>query len=129
MLKKFCSLNVRTQSMTSQLFTRCFSKFTEHRDYDDQVAISEDKKTIVCWHPHKPFPYECSLPLPDVPIKEDHSVLKVQSTPALRNIHRPKPTDLERLELMKITHTTKHVWFPIARKVKRRKPNMDRPYL
>ncbi|XP_017776561.1 PREDICTED: 39S ribosomal protein L42, mitochondrial [Nicrophorus vespilloides] len=95
-----------------------------------KVVVTNDESTFVAWHPKQDFPYECTKPLPEVECKDDeNSVLKMQFTPELYSILNKKKPEEARLELMNITHTTKHRWFPRARDRKAKKTPMDRPYL
>lgn len=95
---------------------------------EDRVVITDDGSTIVCWHPERPFPYECSKPLPESPTVE-HSVLKVQNSSNIYEVFKTTKEDQVRQELMNITHTTKHRWFPNNKNFKRRKAYRDREYL
>lgn len=92
------------------------------------VALTEDESTFVVWHPKEDFPYECTRPLPEA-IPESDSVLKTQLTDELMNVFKKKTPEQSRQELMNITHTTKHRWFPRARDKKAKKTPMDREYL
>ncbi|CAH0546020.1 unnamed protein product [Brassicogethes aeneus] len=104
---------------------RCYS--TNIQDY--KVALTDDKTTIVAWHPRQDFPYECTRPLPEIKVEESTSVLKTQLTPELLSVFNKKTPEQARQELMNITHTTKHRWFPRARDKKAKKTPMDREYL
>lgn len=92
----------------------------------EAVIFMEDDRMIVCWHPEKPFPYECSLPLPEE--KPDISVLCIGDKDVADVFRKKKPYQVIE-ELAKITYTTKHRWYPSSRDKKERKPEPDRPYL
>ena len=94
---------------------------------DEQITLTDDGSTFVCWHPEPQFPYECSRPLPDT--QEVHSVLKVQDLEEVRSVFREKKEEFVRQELMNITYTTKHRWFPRARDKYAKNTPPDREYL
>lgn len=96
----------------------------------ERIAVTDDGSTIVCWHPEKPFPYECSKPIPEETNNEVNSVLKVQNISAIYDVFKPKDEERTREELMKLTYTSKHVWFPQGKKTYKKKPvPRDREYL
>ncbi|KAF7270773.1 mitochondrial ribosomal protein L42 [Rhynchophorus ferrugineus] len=94
-----------------------------------KIVSTKDETTLVAWHPKQDFPYECTRPLPVEKVAENPSVLKTQLTPELLSIFNKKTPEQSRLELMNITYTTKHRWFPRARDRKAKKTPMDRDYL
>ncbi|XP_030765915.1 39S ribosomal protein L42, mitochondrial [Sitophilus oryzae] len=102
-----------------------------HRNFSSEhkIVSTKDESTLVAWHPKRDFPYEFSKPLPEEKIKENPSALKTQLTSELMSIFNKKTPEQARLELMNITHTTKHRWFPRARDKKAKKTPMDREYL
>ncbi|KAJ3664030.1 hypothetical protein Zmor_008236 [Zophobas morio] len=103
---------------------RLFSaKFPGHK-----IVLADDESTFVAWHPKLDYPYECTQPLPEVSVT-DTSVLKTQLTPQLMEVFNKKTPEQARQELMNITHTTKHRWFPRARDKRAKKTPMDREYL
>lgn len=94
------------------------------------ISMTEDGSTLVVFHPKSDFPYECTTPLSEVKTKENTSVLKTNLTPELKEIFHKKRPEQAREELMALTHTTKHRWFPRARDKKAKKNTpMDREYL
>lgn len=95
----------------------------------NKIVLTDDESTYIAWHPKQDFPYECSRPLPEPDVIENKTVLKTQVTPELMSVLGKKSPDQARLELMNITHTTKHRWFPRARDRKAKKTPMDREYL
>ncbi|ENN73161.1 39S ribosomal protein L42, mitochondrial [Dendroctonus ponderosae] len=94
-----------------------------------KIVSTSDGSTLVAWHPKQDFPYECTRPLPQQTTEEDASVLKTKLTPELLSIFNKKTPEQARAELMSITHTTKHRWFPLARRKRWRKTSPDREYL
>uniref|UniRef100_A0A1B6DVY7 Large ribosomal subunit protein mL42 n=1 Tax=Clastoptera arizonana TaxID=38151 RepID=A0A1B6DVY7_9HEMI len=88
---------------------------------EDRVVITDDGSTIVCWHPEKSFPYECSKPLPETPTVE-HSVLKVQNSADIYEVFKSTKKEEVQAELMKITHTTKHKWVHPPKRFLKKKP-------
>lgn len=101
------------------------------RNYSSNYKIvsTKDESTLVAWHPKQDFPYECTKPLPVEKVAENPSALKTQLTPELLSVFNKKTPEQTRLELMNITYTTKHRWFPRARDRKAKKTPMDREYL
>ncbi|KAK5642363.1 hypothetical protein RI129_008530 [Pyrocoelia pectoralis] len=93
------------------------------------IVLTDDRSTYVAWHPQQDFPYECTRPLPEPKIEESTSVLKTNLTPELMQIFKKKTDEQARQELMNITFTTKHRWFPRARDKRAKKTPMDREYL
>lgn len=94
-----------------------------------KIVLTKDGSTLVAWHPKEDFPYEYTKPLPEPKIEENTSVLKTQMTNDLKQIFKKKTPEQARQELMNITYTTKHRWFPRARDKKAKKTPMDREYL
>lgn len=92
----------------------------------EAVIFMEDDRMVVCWHPEKPFPYECSLPLPEE--KPDISVLCIGDKDVTEVFRKKKPYQVVE-ELAKITYTTKHRWYPRSRDKRAKKTEPDRPYL
>ncbi|KAI9582725.1 hypothetical protein GQX74_011942 [Glossina fuscipes] len=99
------------------------------RNLVEAVAITKNGKTAVAWHPDPSYPYEYTKPLPNF-IEEDTSrIVKEESLRTAMNAFKEKRPEVAREELMRLTHTTKHRWFPRARDKKAKKTPMDRPYL
>ena len=92
------------------------------------VVVTDDGSTFVSWHPKQDFPYECTKPLPETE-QQETSVLKTKLTPELMEVLKKKTPDQARQELMNITHTTKHRWFPRARDRRAKETPMNREYL
>ncbi|KAH8302385.1 hypothetical protein KR044_005900 [Drosophila immigrans] len=95
----------------------------------DSVAVTKNGKTIVAWHPETPFPYEHTKPLPQIVARQSSQVIKEEALQSAMSAFKNKHPEVAREELMKLTHTTKHRWFPRARDKKAKKTQMDRPYL
>lgn len=93
-----------------------------------QVVLADDGRTLVCWHPEPEFPYEHSLPLPEE--TKVTAIMKGMDR-GLRDVSHLEDMkeQFAREELMKMTSTTKHRWFPRLQKKKAKKTPMDRPYL
>lgn len=109
---------------------RAYICSTRHIKYStlplEAVIFTEDDRMIVCWHPEKPFPYECSLPL--LEDKPDTSVLCIGDKD-VADVFRKKKSYQVVEELAKITYTTKHKWYPRSRDKKAKNTEPDRPYL
>ncbi|KAJ4449355.1 hypothetical protein ANN_00753 [Periplaneta americana] len=104
---------------------RCMSS---SKKLDEQITVTDDGSTIVFWHPEPHFPYECSRPIPENK-QETLGAMKVQSLDEVRSIFKEKKEEFVRQELMNITYTTKHRWFPRSRDKYRREIPPDREYL
>ena len=95
----------------------------------EKVAITNDGKTIVAWHPDVEFPYEFSKPIPKAAEAESASLIKDIKIQTAMRAFKDKHPEVARQELMSLTHTTKHRWFPRSRDKRSKKTPMDRPYL
>lgn len=98
-------------------------------DSKEEMTVTDDGGIIVCWHPEKPFPYECSKPLPEEIPVQSKTILKMEDKEEIYRVFRHKSEELVRRELMNITYTTKHRWFPRSRDAKAKKTKPNRPYL
>ncbi|XP_050506677.1 39S ribosomal protein L42, mitochondrial [Diabrotica virgifera virgifera] len=110
----------------------CFTRLITTRPLStghQKIVVTDQGSTIIAWHPKDDFPYECTRPLPVEPENETATVLKTTVTPELLGIFNKKTPEQARQELMNITHTTKHRWFPRARDKRAKKTPMDREYL
>ncbi|XP_057662582.1 39S ribosomal protein L42, mitochondrial [Diorhabda carinulata] len=94
-----------------------------------RIVITDNGSTLIAWHPKEDFPYECTRPLPEEEPCETSTVLKTTLTPELLSIFNKKTPEQARQELMNITFTTKHRWFPRSRDKRAKKTPMDREYL
>lgn len=99
------------------------------RNLIEAVAVSPNGKTIVAWHPEPDYPYEFTKPLPVASEKQSVSLLKEESLNSAMSAFKDKKPEVAREELMRLTHTTKHRWFPRSRDKRAKKTPMDRPYL
>ncbi|GLV34434.1 mitochondrial ribosomal protein L42 [Carabus blaptoides fortunei] len=95
----------------------------------DRIVVTDDGTTFVAWHPRQDFPYDCTRAIPVKVIEESNTVLKSVMGPELKQMFKKKTPEVARQELMNITHTTKHRWFPRARDKKAKKTDPDREYL
>ncbi|XP_055839348.1 39S ribosomal protein L42, mitochondrial [Episyrphus balteatus] len=95
----------------------------------EAIAVSDNGKTIVAWHPDTPFPYEFSRPISPTVAKDSGSLVKEASLTNAMRAFKEKHPEVARQELMNLTHTTKHRWFPRSRDKRAKKTPMDRPYL
>ncbi|XP_037070911.1 39S ribosomal protein L42, mitochondrial-like [Pollicipes pollicipes] len=108
---------------------------------EHKVVVSNNGSTIVCWHPEPAFPYECSKPLPAPETSAaDQSALRNPFTDgldsSLKGVQRYKHMFVRRSdkqvreELMKLTHTNKHIWFPHKGiKYRKKNPPRDRDFM
>lgn len=104
-----------------------FTKFISTRP--EIIVLSNDCTTFVAWHPQIDFPYKCTQPIPSNITQETNTILKTEMSQELKQIFKTKTPDVARQELMNITHTTKHRWFPRARDKRAKKTEPDRKYL
>lgn len=96
---------------------------------DERIVLTKDGTTFVAWHQKQDFPYEYTRPIPERAIEESNTVLRTVMSPELKQIFKTKTPDAAREELMNITHTTKHRWFPRSRDKRAKKTVPDREYL
>lgn len=102
-------------------------QWSSSRNLGEKITVTDDGSTIICWHPEPCFPYDCSRPLPEE--QETHSTLQIQSLDEVRSVFKEKKPEFVRQELMSLTHTTKHRWFPRSRDKYAKKTPPDREYL
>jgi len=95
----------------------------------EAVAVTRSGRTIVAWHPDTPHPYENTQPLPKIAEIQSSAVVKESALKMAMQAFKSKHPEVARQELMQLTHTTKHRWFPRARDRKAKQTPMDRPYL
>ncbi|XP_077540256.1 mitochondrial ribosomal protein L42 [Haemaphysalis longicornis] len=104
-----CSLQQGVNFCTSEALLKSRSQ--------QRIVLTDDGSTIVCWHPEEEFPYEHTKPLPNIRprLDEANSALKLQYR--LENIEKHYRNDrLEIEDLVKMTYTTKHRWYPNNKK-------------
>jgi large subunit ribosomal protein L42 len=106
---------------------RSLRQGSSSRNLGEKITVTDDGSTIVCWHPEQCFPYDCSRSLPEK--QETHSTLQIQSLDEVRSVFTEKKQEFVRQELMSLTHTTKHRWFPRAIDKYAKKTPADREYL
>lgn len=97
--------------------------FDSQKDY---VVTANNGRTVVCWHPEKEFPYECSRPLPENQIKP-HPHLSID--PQVVQIFHQRTENSVIQNLMKVTYTDKYKWYPVSRIQRAKKTRPDREYL
>lgn len=102
---------------------------TGNRSLVDKVVLAQDGKMFVAWHPTPDFPYELTQPIPKYETQEKSSVIKEAAISTAMKAFKTKHPEIARLELSKLTFTTKHKWFPRARDKKAKNTPMDREYL
>ena len=100
---------------------------------EERVVVTKDGAVICCWHPQPKFPYEYSRPIPRADIAETSSLLKVQVTEDMKELYHHKPERFHRRDLMKLTWTTKHRWFPTRKRqekeIHERRHPREKPFL
>lgn len=106
------------------VITRNYAKLPPER-----IVLNSTGTMFVAWHPEKEIPYECTKPIELKPEEESNTVLKTVMSPELKQIFKKKSPEVARQELMAITHTTKHCWFPRSRDKRAKKTKPDREYL
>lgn len=97
----------------------------------ETMGESQDQTAFFAWHPKQEFPYEYTRPLPTKLEQTNRSLLKETAIESARTAFKLDKPEFARAELMKITSTTKHRWFPRARdkKFNYKETPMDRRYL
>ena len=83
---------------------------------EERIAVTEDGAVLACWHPPPKFPYEMTRGLP-VQERAASSPLKVTVTEDMKELYHHKHERFARRDLMRITWTTKHKWFPSKRRI------------
>jgi large subunit ribosomal protein L42 len=100
---------------------------------EERVVVTSDGAVICCWHPEPKFPYELSKPIPRSEMPGTNSPLKVQMTEDMKELYHHKPERFHRRDLMKLTWTTKHKWFPNRKQQEKamdeRKNPREKPFL
>lgn len=91
-------------------------------------VFKTDAGIFVAWHPEPDFPYEFTKPI-EMKDRSNPSLLKEAAINTAMEAFKNKHPDLARQELMSLTYTTKHIWFPRSRDRKAKKTPMDRNYL
>jgi len=126
----------RAFSTSSSILSRTSSKSPSSSSSgyrDERIVVTEDKTVIACWHPPPQFPYEMSRPIPRQENTGSSSPLKVQVTDDMKELFHHKHDRFLRRDLMRITWTTKHRWFPNrSRQVRLRdqaKNPREKPYM
>lgn len=106
-------------------YKQCFTR--KYSQLPPELVVFYDDKLTLCWHPEKPFPYECSRPIPpkvsppETPLKIGEKEIEV--------LYRKKDKLQIVEELAKLTYTCKHRWFIRPRDKKAKKTPKDRPWL
>lgn len=97
----------------------------------EAIGESKDQTAFFAWHPKQDFPYEYTRPLPTKLEQKSQSLLKDQKIETAKIAFKLSHPEIARGELMKLTSTTKHRWFPRSRdkKLNFKKTPMDRRYL
>ena len=99
---------------------------------EERIAVTEDGAVLACWHPPPNFPYEMSRALP-VQDSATSSPLKVTVTEDMKELYHHKHERFARRDLMRITWTTKHKWFPSKRRtwkeIDEKKNPREKPYM
>lgn len=78
----------------------------------ERIVTNKDGSVIVAWHPQPKFPYEMTRPVPRENLKTSDSKLKVQYVEDMQELYHHKHERLQRRDLMRLTWTSKHKWFP-----------------
>jgi len=84
---------------------------------EERIVLSDDGAIIACWHPQPKFPYELSRPMPRSSENSTSSVMNTQVTEEMKELYHHKPERFQRRDLMRVTSTTKHQWFPYRHNV------------
>merc|ERR1711915_280392 len=79
---------------------------------DEGICLNTTEDIICCWHPPPKFPYELSQPISRSSNLVTDSKLNVQHVQEMQDMYNFKHERFQRRELMRLTWTTKHRWFP-----------------
>ncbi|XP_071541634.1 large ribosomal subunit protein mL42 [Panulirus ornatus] len=111
------------------LWMSSFQRPWKVRGREEAVVVTDDGKTVVCWHPEPEIPYELTKPLPETAPESD-SILKIQYNKGMKNLFQSKHPYFINKELKELTYTTKHRWFPRPdKRFAKKNPPRDRKYL
>lgn len=123
-LTKFYLNNAQIRSKSSSILTTAVGSLSTV----EKVVTTKDGTAFVAWHPTHDFPYEHSKPLPP-PAIPTSTLLKDDAIQTAMKAFGTKHKRIADLELMKVTHTSKHVWKPRPRDRKAKTTKPDREYL
>jgi len=102
---------------------------------EEQVVVTNDGTVVACWHPAPQFPRALTRPIPRSQLQTDTpaSPLKVQVTEEMKELYHHKPERFQRRDLMRLTWSTKHRWFPSRRArnsaVEERRNPREKPFM
>merc|ERR1711915_709352 len=97
--------------MTYKTVSECLGNLSNFRQYakvpnkDEAVVVTDDGRTIVCWHPEPVVPYELTKPLPEK-IQSD-TIMNTENSDAMKKMFRRQHPFFVRRELQQLTFTTK----------------------
>nr|ALS04959.1 mitochondrial 28S ribosomal protein L42 [Pseudodiaptomus poplesia] len=78
---------------------------------EEGITTSKGGDIICCWHPEPKYPYELSKPISRNDVKVN-GTLKSHLLDDTSDLYHYTAERLQRRELMRLTWTTKHRWFP-----------------
>ncbi|XP_075789341.1 large ribosomal subunit protein mL42 isoform X2 [Pelodiscus sinensis] len=99
-----------------------YSVLPEDYNCKVELALTSDKRTIVCHHPSVEIPYEHTQPIPrpdPVDNKEETHDQVLKSRLKVKELKNSTGPTYE--ELSKMFYTTKHRWYPVGQYHRRRK--------
>lgn len=120
-------LNVNSSIQIRSKSTKILTTATGTQSHVEQVVTTNDG-TFIAWHPTQEFPYEHSLPMPP-PAIPTSTLLKDEAIQTAMQAFGNKKPEIAHQELMKVTHSSKHIWAPRPRDRKRKNTPPDRKYL
>ncbi|XP_017878270.1 39S ribosomal protein L42, mitochondrial [Ceratina calcarata] len=116
-------------NVTKRIFNASCKRYSSSsKKLPSELVIPINREMIICWHPEKKFPYECSLPIPEEKEIPSNSVLCIGEK-EIADVFKHKRPEVVVEELTKLTYTTKHRWYPKNYRRRYRKPEIERPYL
>jgi large subunit ribosomal protein L42 len=125
---RFSLLKPSSAGIMSRISSRLSSGSSTEPNFEEatiQASIADDGKTIVCWHPEVPFPYNHTKPIPKIEssFEREESLLKLVHRMETDTILRNR--DYTEEELMQKTYTTRKCWHKnkAKRQAHLRKPN------
>ncbi|XP_031629873.1 39S ribosomal protein L42, mitochondrial [Contarinia nasturtii] len=124
-----CLLSGNFCTQIRQKSTKLLTTAVESLSTVEKVVTTSDGSTFVAWHPTHDFPYEFSKPLPPLNQIPASTLMKEESIQRAMEAFGSKHPEIARLELMKLTNTSKHTWKPRQRDRKAKKTQPDREYL
>ncbi|KAG5678124.1 hypothetical protein PVAND_007823 [Polypedilum vanderplanki] len=127
LLQRLILRNFSSKSINLKYYPRVTG--VQNKALVEGIAVTQDQRAFVAWHPKKEFPYEFTRPIPSITKQVSNSLMKEEVLDAAKQAYKHNYPNLVNQKLSALTFTTKHRWYPRSRDKKAKKTEMDRPYL